>query len=84
MSTTLSLAVRVHDKYAVETPISGDAVAAAHRDGVYTLGTLRPRFLDRAPWCPTCQTATAMTPSHDASANCQSGGRSHCTCGTCY
>ena len=23
-------------------------------------------------------------PSHDASRNCQSGGRNHCTCDTCF
>ena len=25
-----------------------------------------------------------MMPPHFASANCQSGGRNHCTCGTCF
>jgi hypothetical protein len=34
--------------------------------------------------CPTCATADAMTPRHDASPQCESGGRDHCTCDRCY
>jgi hypothetical protein len=34
--------------------------------------------------CPTCATADAMTPRHDASPSCESGGRDHCTCDRCY
>jgi DnaJ-class molecular chaperone len=34
--------------------------------------------------CPTCATADAMTPRHDASPRCESGGRPHCTCDRCY
>lgn len=36
----------------------------------------------------TCQTcvryAGQMHPNHDASPRCESGGRNHCTCDTCF
>ncbi|MCR4294320.1 MAG: hypothetical protein NUW21_02205 [Elusimicrobia bacterium] len=37
--------------------------------------------------CSACQRIAAaggFGPSHDASPRCQSGGRDHCTCDTCF
>lgn len=38
----------------------------------------------RIPSCETCWQADSMTPHHDPSPACESGGRDHCTCDTCY
>lgn len=42
-------------------------------------------------WDPSCRTCTesnpfgiAFVPSHRASSRCQSGGRNHCTCDSCF
>jgi hypothetical protein len=34
--------------------------------------------------CTTCKSYGKYGPMHDASKNCQSGQRSHCTCDTCF
>lgn len=38
------------------------------------------------PDCSYCMDCMddSMMPSHNASSRCQSGGRSHCTCDTCF
>jgi hypothetical protein len=38
------------------------------------------------PTCTYCQQFKPgdMFPSHEASKRCQSGGRNHCTCDTCF
>ena len=49
-----------------------------------------PRRRARAPEgeCRYCdklrETGQAFMPLHDASPNCQSGRRNHCTCDTCF
>jgi hypothetical protein len=55
----------------------------------------RIRYLEMigalCPECPGCQSrydaedaSMVMAPSHRAKPNCQSGGRHHCTCDTCF
>ena len=41
---------------------------------------------DRDPDCSYCAKFKpgAMMPPHDASPNCESGRRNHCTCDTCF
>lgn len=34
--------------------------------------------------CTTCESYKGMGPAHDASRNCASGKRSHCSCDTCF
>lgn len=34
--------------------------------------------------CSTCDDHGAFGPPHNASSRCQSGGRDHCTCDTCF
>lgn len=57
----------------------GTALAAFHAPVAVI-----PARRSRVPGCDTCWQADAMTPHHDASPTCGSGGRDHCTCDTCY
>lgn len=45
-----------------------------------------PRRRQHVPGCPTCDRypPTGFFPPHDASPRCESGGRDHCTCDTCF
>lgn len=36
------------------------------------------------PTCATCERVGGDGPAHAASAECESGGRDHCTCDTCF
>jgi len=44
-----------------------------------------PKYVEDCKYCQECKEKgdTAMPP-HNASINCQSGKKDHCTCDTCY
>jgi len=44
---------------------------------------VRRRAVDGCDFCKDCQ-HEGMMPYHDASPNCESGKRIHCTCDTCF
>lgn len=73
-----------YERFLRREGISG--MAAAAMDGVRR----RQRHLiENGTWDPDCtycrqHTPGEMMPSHTASPRCQSGGRNHCTCDTCF
>jgi hypothetical protein len=50
-----------------------DAVAKARKDEIAN-----------CKYCQEIKERGGFGPSHFASRNCQSGGRNHCTCDTCF
>ena len=44
-----------------------------------------PNYVEGCNYCQASKEANdSMMPPHFASSRCQSGGKNHCTCGTCY
>lgn len=52
-------------------------------DGVRYVVGMNRAVVSRSD-CPICEHGGPGTPPHQASPNCQSGSRDHCTCGACY